>query len=862
MMNNKNDNNVIEGKKSMNILKKIALGAVIMLAGVFALPGKVWAADPSVTLSVDSVSGKISYTATDCVGCDLKLSVALGGGASADKSAINITETPQTGDLSTDMSGAITFLGATSVEETTAYTISAIVDPKSTGITAPTVEPKSGSVYAGKVYAETGHTHLSISDTSVKRTLDVNAQYGVDVMADTSSGAWFVSSKTVGTNSPEAVNLLETTITNKISEGNVVMAEAKAAIYLNPEPATVTPSGYTADLSVVPADAPYKITAAEVKNVTLTSSTGSITKADADFPNHPATNLLSIEVAGTDGTKATAKLVITMADTATQTHSFSEQYSFNISIEKAKPTKVEVYGEPVIYVGDGPEIYYYDVYPSEFEDDPVSWSAKVSKTGVATAKKLSDGTLEVTPKAEGTVTITATVDGVVSNSFVVTVLKEPEIVTDVVVSGPTQITVGKGSTATYTAQVILDNGKKATNQKVTWEVDNTTLATISSAGVLTLTNLAEAGDTIYITATSVEDDTVFTDYEVEVVDIVKPTELSYNTTDITKGMTIDNSVGKNISTNPSGAAKNIKSISWSPANGGGIITISGNGSSKVTFKGTKAGSVTMTPTVTYTNGEVEDLDSVEFIVRDDLISDVEFGSNDKLSFKLPDTAFTSHDSSKNINEVTGYQIDIMKEDGTVLYTVTKSGTDSISIDGDTIEDYVEKAGASGKLSKDSEKVIFRVSPRGKSQKDGKTTVTNTDAGYTMDARTIYRVTVPETTYINGAYVYGLPDHEVTITASPKSGYKFANWEDGSTSTTRKVKVSTTTSKNTYNATANTTGTPSSTAGNSTNKNGTNSNLDKVPKTGESMAIYWIIMIAVISGCVAASIIYKYMIKRK
>lgn len=845
----------------MSILKKISLGAVIILAGIFALPGKVWAADPSVTLNVDSATGKISYTATDCVGCDLKLSVSLGGGASAEKDAISITETPQTGDLSTDMSGAITFLGATSVEETTAYTISAIVDPKSTGITAPTVEPKSGSVYAGKVYAETGHTHLSISDTSVKRTLDVNAQYGVDVMADTSSGAWFVSSKTVGNNSPVDIKLLGTTITDKISEGNVAMAEAKAAIFLDPEPSTVTPSGYTADVSVVPDGAPYKITAAEVKNVTLTTATGSITKADATFP---ATGKVGIEVAGTNGTKATAKLVITMADTATLTKSFSEQYSFDISIEKAKPTKVEVYGEPVIYVGDDPEIYYCDVSPSEFEDDPVSWSAKVSKDGVASAKKLSDGTLEITPKAVGTVTITATVDGVVSNSFVVTVLKQPEIVTDVIVSGPTQITVGKGSTATYTAVVYLDTGSKATNQKVSWEVDDDTLATISSSGVLTLTNLASAGDTIYVTATSLQDDTVYSDaYEVEVVDIVKPTYLIYNTLEITKGMTIDNSVGKNISTNPSGAAKNIKSISWSPANGDGIITISGNGSSKVTFKGTKAGSVTMTPTVTYTNGEVEDLDSVEFIVRDDKISDVEFGSNDKLTFNLPDTAYTSHDSSKNIDEVTGYQIDIMKEDGTVLYTVTKSGTDSISIDGDTIEDYVEKAGASGKLSKESEKILFRVSPRGKSQKDGKTTVTNTDAGYTMDARTIYRVTVPDTTYINGAYVYGLPDHEVTITASPKSGYKFANWEDGSTSTTRKVKVSTTTSKNTYNATANTTGTPSSTAGNSTTKNSTNnSNLDKVPKTGESMAIYWIVMIAVISGCIAASIIYKYMIKRK
>lgn len=856
MMNNKNDNNVIEGKKNMNILKKIALGAVIILAGLFILPGKVWAADPSVTLSVDPVSGKISYTATDSVGCDLKLSVALGGGASADKSAINITKTPQTGDLSTDMSGAISFLGAGSVEEKTEFTISGTIDPKTTGITPPSIAPVTGFVYAGKVYAGTGHTHLTISDSSIKRTLDENARYDVNVTANTASDAWFISSKTVGTNPPEAVNLLETTITNKISEGNVVMAEAKAAIYLNPEPATVTPSGYTADLSVVPENAPYKILSAEVKDVTLKTATGKA-EAKATFP---AAGKVGIEVTGTDGTKATANLVITMADTA-ETKSFPEQYPFNISIEKGKPTEVEVYGEPVIYVGDGPEIYYYDVYPSEFEDDPVSWSAKVSKTGVATGKKLADGTYEITPKAVGTITITATVDGVVSDAFIVTVLKEPETVTDVIVSGPEQITVGKGSTATYTAAVYLDTGAKATNQKVTWEVDDDTIATISSAGVLTLTNLAEAGDTIYITATSVEDDTVFTDYEVE-VDIVKPTELSYNTTDITKGMTIDNFVGKNISTNPSGAAKNIKSISWSPANGGGIITISGNGSSKVSFKGTKAGSVTMTPTVTYTNGEVEDLDSVEFIVRDDLISDVEFGSNDKLSFKLPDTAFTSHDSSKNINEVTGYQIDIMKEDGTVLYTVTKSGTDSISIDGDTIEDYVEKAGASGKLSKDSEKILFRVSPRGKSQKDAKTTVTNTDAGYTMDARTIYKVTVPETTYMNGAYVYGLPDHEVTITASPKSGYKFANWEDGSTSTTRKVKVSTTASNNTFKAIGNTTGTPSSTTGNTTNKNGTNSNLDKVPKTGESMAIYWIIMIAVISGCVAASIIYKYMIKRK
>lgn len=851
----------IKGNVSMSMLKKIALGALIILTGLFVLPGKAWAADEKVEIKYDG--GKLTYTSENCSGkpYTLDIYVTFEGGTAEKKGTISTLEA--SGNITSDEAATLSYIGADSKNSTTKFTVSGKIMDGTDELAGSVVTPTSDiNLYVGQITAASGSTHLSGVDSSFYyRTLSEATTYNkAMVTINTDTEPYYILSKTVG-GASEPVNAFSVEIDNKISEGPVVITEGKAEIKLDTPPTTVTTSGYSSGISITPAEAPFYVYFADVSDVTLTSATGQISKADASF--NTAGNVLNIAVAGTKGTKATAKLNVEASRIGIDppVKIIGKSYDFNISIDNAsKPESVEIYGEPTLYVGDDPEFYDVIVTPSEFQGHAVTWSAKASASTVASAVKQADGTLKVTPKAPGTVTLTATVDGVASDSFVITILKAPEIVTDVIVAGPTQISKGNGSTATYTAQVLLDTGKKATNQKVTWEVDDDTLASISSTGVLKLTAAAEEGNYIYIVATSVQDDTVYSDsYEVEVVGVVKADDLLYKTVDITKDFTIDMATGKNISTNPAGAAKNIKSIDWDPSDGGGIVTIKNNGTEKVSFYGKKAGSITLTPTVTYTDGTVDVLDDVEFTVRDDKIDDVAFGSGDKLSFKLPDTAYTSYDNSKNIDEVTGYQIDIMKEDGTVLYSVTKSGTDSISIDGDTIEDYIEKAGATGKLSGDKDKVVVRVSPRGKSQKDNKTTVTNTAAGKTLDAKTVYKVSIPDSTYVNGAYVWGLPDHKVTLTASPKSGYKFANWDDGGTSVTRTVTISTDTSKNVYKANANTTGTPSTSSGNGTtpNKNGSNSNLDKVPKTGESMAIYWVIMVAIISASVVAAVLYKY-----
>lgn len=753
----------IKGNVSMSMLKKIALGALIILTGLFVLPGKAWAADEKVEIKYDG--GKLTYTSENCFGTTytLDIYVTFEGGTPEKKDTISTLEA--SGNITSDEAATLSYIGADSKNSTTKFTVSGKIMNGTDELANSVVTPASDiNLYVGQITAASGSTHLSGVDSSFYyRTLLENKTYNkASVTINTSTEPYYILSKTVG-GASEPVNAFSVEIDNKISDGPVVITEGKAEIKLDTPPEIVTTSGYSSGISITPAEAPFYVYFADVSDVTLTSATGQIPKADASF--NTAGNVLNIAVAGTKGTKAKAKL-----------------------------------------------------------------NVKASRIGI-------DPPVEIIGK---------------SYDFNITILEALEIVADVIVAGPTEISKGNGSTATYTAQVLLDTGKKATNQKVTWEVENDTLASISSTGVLKLTAAADDGDYIYIVATSVQDDTVYSDsYEVAVV-FVKADELLYKTVDITKDFTIDMAAGKNISTNPAGAAKNIKSIDWDPSDGGGIVTIKNNA-----FYGKKAGSVVLTPTVTYTDGTVDVLDDVEFTVRDDKIADVEFGSGDKLSFKLPDTAYTSYDNSKNIDEVTGYQIDIMKEDGTVLYSVTKSGTDSISIDGDTIEDYIEKAGATGKLSGEKDKVVVRVSPRGKSQKDNKTTVTNTAAGKTLDAKTVYKVTIPDSTYINGAYVWGLPDHKVTLTASPKSGYKFANWDDGGTSVTRTVTISTDTSKNVYKANANTTGTPS-TSGNGTTPNKTgNSNLDKVPKTGESMAIYWVIMVAIISASIVAAVLYKY-----
>ncbi|MBR6451758.1 MAG: hypothetical protein IKS87_03560, partial [Lachnospiraceae bacterium] len=199
------------------------------------------------------------------------------------------------------------------------------------------------------------------------------------------------------------------------------------------------------------------------------------------------------------------------------------------------------------------------------------------------------------------------------------------------------------------------------------------------------------------------------------------------------------------------------------------------------------------------------------------------------------------------------------------YSKTYSVSDTsktLSLSSDELEKLVEESGSS--LSGDSPKVRLRIKPGGTSQTSSSTVYNNNDnVATTTDEITVYRVSVAEKNHIKGAYLYGLPGREVKITATAESGYKFVSWDDDSSAAaTRTVTISTDTSKNSYTATASTTG--SSTPKNSSTGGSGNAgaNLDKVPKTGEGNTRLLILMVAIISASVAASILLSTLPAKK
>jgi uncharacterized protein YjdB len=119
---------------------------------------------------------------------------------------------------------------------------------------------------------------------------------------------------------------------------------------------------------------------------------------------------------------------------------------------------------------------------------PVSWS-----TSDATRATVSSTGL-VTGVAPGSVTITASVEGKTGSSAITV---KPKPVGAVIVS-PAQVSVEVGATRQLTAQVTDDQGNVLTGRPVAYTSDAPTIATVSTAGLVT----AVAIGTAKITATS------------------------------------------------------------------------------------------------------------------------------------------------------------------------------------------------------------------------------------------------------------------------------------------------------------------------------------------------------------------------
>lgn len=844
----------------MTISKKITLGALILLAGVLFLPMKTWAANPTVTVTVDNstMAGAISYTVSEYDGGDYTL--VLDGSATG--------EYPVASNGTTSISAdAISYFGYSSITDDTNYTLTAELysgTSKSSGtkISDVTVVNGSGTVYVGKAVAASGTTHAKCNgytlttspivisrcikaDYMVSITLSVEAPYYI-----TQAGAYSINAKS------RMIGLYANEIgTLEVSENRMSASLSKP---------TVNSVNYTTNAITFNPDMDLSSLYVYVDpRIDTSSGSGTLSITSCTFDK--STKKITLAISGT-GSYLNAYFDVFVSDSALSGPPYNVDYKiasleFAINVVDPKvPTGITINAGPSAVLNGETETYTATLSPSGAVGT-IKWRI----TSGGSYASIDENTGELTAGASvGDVKIQAYVDGtpIVSTEKDVHISKITDVKIDT--SCPTAIVAKSGRTAQYSAKVYYDTGlAKSEDSGVKWAItEGTSYASISDSGLLTLNSTAESniGQKIKIQATSKKDTAVKSEeFVITLTSIIPVTGIDFVTKAVTKNFVLDMSVNKNVKISPSTAVDSIDYITWSSSDTdkGEITSTYTYKGHNAGFKGLKEGITTLTPTIYYVNGTYETLSGTSFKVYNPVTVE-NFDSNDGLKFTLPDAVYRSYSDDKNISEVTGYRIDVLNKDGNSVYnSTTSTNSKSITLSGDTVENLIENA--TGNLSGDTHQVKLMISPVGKSQTNSGSTVTNSEENVRgiSDTRTAYKVSVSGSN-IKSASIYGLANHSVKITATPTSStYKFAGWSDGNTSNPRTVTVSTNTSSNSYTATANTTGTPTSNAGNSSGgSKGSNSKLDKVPKTGESMAIYFIVMIAVISGCVAFATLFK------
>ena len=219
-------------------------------------------------------------------------------------------------------------------------------------------------------------------------------------------------------------------------------------------------------------------------------------------------------------------------------------------------------------------------------------------------------------------------------------------------------------------------------------------------------------------------------------------------------------------------------------------------------------------------------------------------SDNKLSLTQPTAIYTG--SSNDIDSVTKGVIEVYY-DGSCLWTSDRTSDykDGKTISADSIQTIIKKSDIYDKIKsvdKDEMSLEFRLYGASDSK-------TNDDAYGSADV-SVYRVTVSGTG-ITTTKDYAVKGVSLKLTATPLSGYSFSSWSDGTTTNPRSVTVSGAAS---YTATGvlgvKATTTPSSSAAAS-------SKYDKVPKTGESAALWamWAVFIVLILGAGAMFLLH-------
>lgn len=201
------------------------------------------------------------------------------------------------------------------------------------------------------------------------------------------------------------------------------------------------------------------------KSVTWSSSNTSVaTVSSSGVVTAKATGTTTVTVRTSDGGKtANCNVTVTTASVA-------------VTGVSVTPTSLSLTAGDTYKLGA-------TISPSNATNPNVSWSS--SNTSVATVA--SDGT--VTAKAAGSATITCTTaDGGKKATCSVTVKAATISVTGVSLN-QSSLSLTEGNTATLTATVSPSN---ATNKAVNWSSSNTSIATVSSSGIVTAKSAGSA----------------------------------------------------------------------------------------------------------------------------------------------------------------------------------------------------------------------------------------------------------------------------------------------------------------------------------------------------------------------------------
>lgn len=227
------------------------------------------------------------------------------------------------------------------------------------------------------------------------------------------------------------------------------------------------------------------------------------------------------------------------------------------------------------------------IIPSNAANNTLSWSS--SNTGVATVS--SSGLITSVAAGSAIITVQATDGSNVYNTVSVSVSANPILITGITLI-PGSATLAPGATTQISAAIAPSN---ATNKTLTWSSSNTSIATVSSSGLVT----AVAAGTANVWARSTDGTNRTGTCTITVA--VPATSISLNQTTAT--MHPGNTLTLVATVLPSNATN--KTVTWSSnssnatVNGSGTITAVGLGSAVITAR---CGSLTATCVVSITVG--------------------------------------------------------------------------------------------------------------------------------------------------------------------------------------------------------------------------------------------------------------------